>query len=66
MHCTYDLAKMDVIDTLLGVSMVVLSNIILILWARVTLKVSQMEDIKLKVEPIELRDISVENLGKTD
>jgi len=56
---------MDVIDTLLGASMVVLSSIILILWARVTLKVSQMEDIQLKVEPIELRDISVENLGKT-
>jgi hypothetical protein len=57
---------MDVIDTLLGASMVVLSSIILILWARVTLKVSQMEDMQLKVEPIELRDISVENLGKTD
>jgi len=57
---------MDVIDTLLGASMVVLSSIILILWARVTLKVSQMEDIQLKVEPIELRDISVENLRKID
>jgi len=57
---------MDVIDTLLGASMVVLSSIILILWARVTLKVSQMEDIQLKVEPIELRYISVENLRKID
>jgi hypothetical protein len=57
---------MDLIDNLIGVSMVVLSSIVLVLWTRVTLKVSQMESIKSENEPIKLQDIRIENIGNTD
>ena len=60
------LIKMDIIDTLLGSSMVVLSSVVLILWTRVAVKVSQIESIDSENKHIKMQEIRIENLGKTD
>jgi hypothetical protein len=58
------LIKMDIIDTLLGSSMVVLSSVVLILWTRVAVKVSQIESIDSENKPIKIQETRIQNLEK--
>jgi hypothetical protein len=56
--------KMDLIDTFLGSAMALLSGVVIVLWTRVTVKVSQMDAISKS--PTQVQDIGLQTIGNTD
>lgn len=59
-----ELMKMDIIDTFLGAMMALLSGVVLVLWTRVTVKVSQMDVIG--ESPIPVKEIGLQSIGNAD
>jgi hypothetical protein len=59
-----ELMKMDIIDTFLGAMMALLSGVVLVLWTRVTVKVSQMDVID--ESPIPVKEIGLQSIGNAD
>ncbi|MBD3206329.1 hypothetical protein GF319_08295 [Candidatus Bathyarchaeota archaeon] len=55
---------MDLIDTFLGSAMALLSGVVIVLWTRVTVKVSQMDAISKS--PNQVQDIGLQTIGNTD